>query len=101
MEITEAQWNELCNKVSGFETKIEELTNQNAALKTANETKQAEYEAKLAEWQTKLNDQQTTIDTLAAAKGETKKTPPPTGTPKSGHRSVRFDAKKGEYIWDD
>ena len=102
MEITEAQWNELCNKVSGFETKIEELTNQNAALKTANETKQAEYEAKLAEWQTKLNDQQTTIDTLAAAKGEGVKKPAvPAGTPKSGHRSVRFDAALDKYVFDD
>lgn len=101
MEITEAQWNELCNKVSGFETKIEELTNQNAALKTASEAKQTEYEAKLAEWQTKLNDQQTTIDTLAAAKGQEKKTPPAGGTPKSGHRSVRFDAALDKYVFDE
>ena len=98
MEITEAQWNELVNQVNGFQTKIEELTSQNAALKTANEQKQAEYETKLAEWQTKLNDQQTTIDTLAAA---TKKTegnqPKGTGT---GHKSVRFDPVQDKYVFE-
>lgn len=94
MEITEAQWNELVNQVNGFQTKIEELSNQNAALKTASEQKQAEYETKLQEWQTKLNDQQTTIDTLAAAKkveGE---------KPKAAHKTVRFDAATDKYIFE-
>ena len=98
MEITEEKWNELCNKLSGFETKIEELTNQNAALKTASETKQTEYEAKLQEWQTKLNDQQNTIDTLAAAQNNNKNGG---NTPKAPHKSVRFDAATDTLIFED
>ena len=101
MEITKEQWDEIVNKVNGFETKIEELKSQNAALTTKSselETKNSEYATKLAEWQTKLNDQQKTIDTLAAAKGEGagSKTPPPS----SGHKSVRFDPVLDKYIFE-
>lgn len=97
MEITKEQWDELVNQVNGFQTKIEELTNQNAALKTASEQKQAEYESKLNEWQTKINDQQTTIDTLAAAKNENK-----TGAqPKAAHKTVRFDPVADKYVFDE
>ena len=97
MEITKEQWDELVNQVNGFQTKIEELTNQNAALKTASEQKQAEYENKLNEWQTKINDQQTTIDTLAAAKNENK-----TGAqPKAAHKTVRFDPVADKYVFDE
>lgn len=103
MEITKEQWDEIVNKVNGFETKIEELTTQNAALTTKNselETKSSEYETKLKEWQTKLNDQQSTIDSLAKNKPEEGTgSKPPVGS-KSGHKSVRFDAQKGEYVWD-
>lgn len=97
MEITKEQWDKLVNQVNGFQTKIEELTNQNAALKTASEQKQAEYENKLNEWQTKLNDQQTTIDTLAAAKGENKTG----GQPKAKHKTVRFDPIADKYVFDE
>lgn len=104
MEITKEQWDQLVNQVNGFQTKIEELTNQNAALKTANEqkqaeyeTKQAEYETKLNEWQTKLNDQQRTLDTLAAAKNENKAG----AQPKAAHKTVRFDPVKEEYVFDE
>ena len=97
MEITKEQWDQLVNQVNGFQTKIEELTNQNAALKTANEQKQAEYETKQAEWQTKLNDQQRTLDTLAAAKNENKAG----AQPKAAHKTVRFDPVKEEYVFDE
>ena len=97
MEITKEQWDQLVNQVNGFQTKIEELTNQNAALKTANEQKQAEYETKLNEWQTKLNDQQRTLDTLAAAKNENKAG----AQPKAAHKTVRFDPVKEEYVFDE
>lgn len=93
MEITEAQWNEMVNKVNGFEAKIEELKTQNAAL----ETKNGEYEAKLAEWQTKLNDQQKTIDSLNQNKGSNE-TKPKQST--SGHKSVRFDPEQDKYIFE-
>lgn len=95
MEITEAQWNELVNQVNGFQTKIEELSGQNAALTTA----KAELESKLNEWQTKLNDQQATIDTLAAANKNGQN--PPAGKPSSGHKSVRFDAAQDKYVFED
>lgn len=95
MEITEAQWNELVNQVNGFQTKIEELSNQNTALTTA----KAELETKLQEWQTKLTDQQATIDTLAAA-SKSGQNPAAKGA-KSGHKSVRFDPVKNEYIFED
>lgn len=104
MEITEAKWNEIVNKVNGFETKIEELTTQNAALTTKNselETKSSKYETKLKEWQTKLNDQQATIDSLAKNKPEEETGSKPPVSSKSGHKSVRFDPKEGEYVWDD
>lgn len=103
MEISEAQWNEMVNKVNGFETKIEELKSQNAALTTKSselETKNNEYAVKLAEWQIKLNDQQCTLDSLAKKPEEGTGSKPPIGST-SGHKSVRFDAQKGEYIWDE
>ena len=95
MEISEVQWNELCEKVNGFQTKIEELTNANTALKTENEG----FEAKLQEWQTKLNDQQTTIDTLAAAKGQAGAGQPKDKPKTSGHKSVRFDPVQDKYVF--
>lgn len=103
MEITKEQWDEIVNKVNGFETKIEELKSQNAALTTKSselETKNSEYATKLAEWQTKLNDQQKTIDTLAAAKGEGAGTGSKTPPPSSGHKSVRFDPVQDKYIFE-
>ena len=103
MEITKDQWDEIVNKVNGFETKIEELKSQNAALTTENsklETKSSEYETKLKEWQTKLNDQQATIDSLAKKKPEEETgSKPPVGS-KSGHKSVRFDPVKDKYIFE-
>lgn len=100
MEITNEQWEELCNKLSGFETKLEELKTQNSTLTAKNtelETKSTEYATKLAEWQTKLNDQQKTIDTLAAkGEGAGSKTP----LSSSGHKSVRFDAVQDKYIFE-
>lgn len=101
MEITKEQWDEMVNKVNGFETKIEELKSQNAALTTKSselETKNSEYATKLAEWQTKLNDQQRTIDSLNQNQN---KTGEQKETPKAAHKSVRFDAQKGEYVWDE
>lgn len=100
VEITEQQWNELCDKVSGFETKIEELKTQNVTLTTKSnelETKNNEYAAKLAEWQTKLNDQQRTIDTLNAAKGDNAGQ---AKTPSSGHKGVRYDPVQDKLIFD-
>lgn len=102
MEISEAQWNEIVNKINGFETKIEELTTQNAALTTKNgelETKSSEYETKLKEWQTKLNDQQATIDSLAKKKSE-EGTDSNSAAAKSGHKSVRFDPIADKYIFE-
>lgn len=103
MEITKEQWDEIVNKVNGFETKIEELKSQNATLTTKNnelETKSSEYETKLKEWQTKLNDQQATIDSLAKNKDEKgNDSKPPTGST-SGHKSVRFDPIQDKYIFE-
>mgnify|MGYP005608653537 CR=1 FL=1 len=103
MEITKEQWDEIVNKVNGFETKIEELKSQNATLTTKNselETKSSEYETKLKEWQTKLNDQQATIDSLAKNKPEEGTgSKPPVGS-KSGHKSVRFDPVQDKYIFE-
>lgn len=100
MEISEAQWNEIVNKVNGFETKIEELTTQNAALTTKNgelETKSSEYETRLEEWQTKLNDQQATIDSLAKNKSEEGTS---AAAAKSDYKSVRFDPIADKYIFE-
>lgn len=103
MEITKEQWDEIVNKVNGFETKIEELKSQNAALTTKStelETKNNEYATKLAEWQTKLNDQQKTIDSLAKKKPEEGTGSKPPVGPISGHKSVRFDPVQDKYIFE-
>lgn len=98
MEISEAQWNEMVEKVNGFSTQIEELKNQNTTLTTKN----GEYEQKLAEWQTKLNDQQRTLDFLNQNQNENKnKNAGQNNNTKAAHKSVRFDAQKGEYVWDE
>lgn len=93
MEITDKQWEDLMNKVNGFEAQIEELKTKNTTL----ETKNGEYETKLAEWQTKLNDQQKTIDTLAKSQsGSQKET-----KPKAEHKSVRYDPIQDKLIYDE
>lgn len=103
MEITKEQWDEIVNKVNGFESKIEELKSQNETLTTKNnelETKSSEYETKLKEWQTKLNDQQATIDNLAKSKNEKGNDSKPSTGSASGHKSVRFDPIQDKYIFE-
>lgn len=103
MEITKEQWDEIVNKVNGFETKIEEFKSQNATLTTKNnelETKSSEYETKLKEWQTKLNDQQATIDSLAKNILEDGAGSKPPADGKSGYKSVRFDPAQDKYIFE-
>lgn len=92
MEITEEKWNELVNKVSGFEAQIEELKTQNSTLTST-------YEAKLNEWQIKLNDQQKTIDNMAKQSSENKGNS--NNAKKAQYKSVRYDATQDKLIFEE